>query len=216
MTEERAYLPALRFRVLTPLFDRVAQMTTRESRFKDVLVEQAALQDRLDVLDVGCGTGTLALLIKRRNPTCEVTGLDADPQIIEIAARKAAAAGVHLKLDVALSNALPYDDGSFDRALSTLFFHHLTPTDKRETLAELRRMLRPGGQLHIADFTAPSGPVQWALSRQILLFDGPTRTRENLEGLLPDLLSEAGFRDVRTTTTMRTVLGTIGLFSGER
>ena len=60
------------------------------------------------------------------------------------------------------------------------------------------------------------GPVQWVLSRQILLFDGPARTRENLEGALPHLFAEAGFREVRTTTRMRTVLGTIGLFMGAR
>lgn len=216
MSDERAFLPALRFRALTPLFDRVVRATTRELRFKQELMERASLRDGHTALDVGCGTGTLAIMIKRSHPGCRVTGLDADPDIIEIASRKAAEAQAEVKFDQALANALPYEDGSFDHVFSSLFFHHLTPADKRETLAELRRVLRPGGQLHIADFTAPSGPVQWVLSRQILLFDGPTRTRENLLGALPDLLSEAGFRGVRTMTRMRTPLGTIGLIIGDR
>ena len=209
---EESYLPALRFRALTPLFDWVVRATTRESRFKQALLAQADLRDGLAALDVGCGTGTLSLLMKQRYPGCDVTGLDADPEIVEIARRKAADARAIIKFDLGSSNALPYEDDAFDRIFSTLFFHHLTPGEKRRTLAELLRVLRPGGELHVADFTAPAGPVQWTLSRQILLFDGPTRTRENLAGQLPRLFAEAGFREVETRSRMRTALGTIGLF----
>ena len=129
MPDERPYLPALRFRALTPLFDRVVRATTRESRLKQELLEQASLRNGLAALDVGCGTGTLSIMIKRDHPGCRVTGLDADPDIIEIASRKAAEARAEVQFDQALSSALPYEDGTFDRVLSSLFFHHLPPAD---------------------------------------------------------------------------------------
>lgn len=207
---ERGYLPALRFRALTPLFDLVVRGTTRERTFKDALIEQAGLREGMSVLDLGSGTGTLAIMAARRTG-CDVVGIDADPEILEIARRKADAAGVEVRFDEGLATELPYEDDSFDRILSTLFFHHLVSADKRATLREVARVLRPGGELHIADWTSPADPLQTILSWQIRLFDGFERTRENLAGGLPRLLAESGLRDVYERRRLRTVFGTIGL-----
>jgi ubiquinone/menaquinone biosynthesis C-methylase UbiE len=182
-------------------------------RFKPALVDQAGLTAGHRVLDLGCGTGTLAILASQRVGGCEVVGLDADPQILALARRKAEANGLRLRFDNALSTALPYGDESFDRILSTLFFHHLDAADKRATLAEAVRVLRPGGELHIADWTAPADALQRALSWQVRLFDGVARTRENFRGELPRLLSAAGFSDVRERQRLRTGFGTLGLIS---
>lgn len=215
-TDERerpGYLPALRFQRLTPLFDRVVQTTMREKTFKRSLVEQADLQPNQRVLDLGCGTGTLAILVKEREPRCDVSGVDADPEILEIARRKASDAGVDVDFESGLSTELPYDAGSFDRVLSTLFFHHLMPEDKRKTLAEIRRVLRPGGQLHVADFTVPVDPLQRLLSWQVRVFDGVERTRENFTGRLPALVAETGLDRVTEHRRLRTGMGTLALFS---
>ena len=211
--EASGYLPALRFRRLTPLFDRVVQGTMREETFKRSLVEQADLQPNQRVLDLGCGTGTLAILAKEREPGCDVSGVDADPEILELARTKASDAGVDVNFDAGLSTELPYDADSFDRVLSTLFFHHLMPEDKRKTLAEIRRVLRPGGQLHVADFSVGADPLQRLLSWQVRLFDGVERTRENFTGQLPALVAEAGLDRVSEHRRLRTGMGTLSLFS---
>lgn len=210
------YLPALRFRILTPLFDSVVRATVRESTFKPALIEQANLRAGQRVLDLGSGTGTLALMAKLREPRCEVTGLDGDPEILELARRKAARARLDVHFDQGLAGELPYGAGSFDRVLSTLFFHHLTSDEKPGVLGELARVLRPGGEIHVADWTAPAEPLQAALSWQVRLFDGLERTRESFAGRLPGLLAEAGFSDVREHQRLRTGFGTLGLLSARR
>ncbi len=210
------YLPALRFKALTPAFDAVVSTTLRERTFKPALIEQAALRPGQRVLDLGAGTGTLALMAKRREPACEVVGLDADPKILELARRKAADAEVEVRFDEGLATELPYADGSFDRVLSTLFFHHLSADDKRATLTEVRRVLRPDGQLHIADYGRAADPIQAALAWQVRLFDGYRRTRENFAGKLPAVCAEAGFANVRRETRLRTLLGTLELLSARR
>ena len=88
-TEPRGYLPALRFSALTRIYDPVVGLTTRERRFKELLVEQAAPAAGQRILDLGCGTGTLAIQVKRREPGAEVVGLDADPEMLGQAREKA-------------------------------------------------------------------------------------------------------------------------------
>lgn len=208
--QERAYLPALRFRALTPLFDFVVRNTTRERTFKSALVEQSGMRRGHRVLDLGSGTGTLAILAARQTGS-EVVGIDADSDIVEIARRKAETAGERVRFDEGSATELPYEDSSFDRVVSTLFFHHLTDADKRATLRQVVRVLRPGGALHVADWTNASDPLQAILSWQVRLFDGAERTHANFAGELPRLLAEAGLDDVREHRRLRTVFGTIGL-----
>ena len=215
-SQRGGYLPALRFRALTPLFDSVIRVTTRESTFKGALVDAAALRPGHSVLDLGCGTGTLAIMVKQREPGADVTGLDADPQILELARRKADETGLAIGFDEGLATELPYPDGSYDRVVSTLFFHHLSSGDKRECLAEIRRVLRPGGELHLADFTAPADLGQAVFSWQVRLFDGVERTRENFTGELPSVVAGAGYSEVHEGRRLRTALGTLVLLSARR
>src|SRR4051794_22665248 len=120
------YLPALRFHALTPAFDAVVGAVMREERFKAALLDQVDPIPGSRILDLGAGTGTLAIMAKQRQPQSEVTGLDADPEILERAVRKADQAGAAVSFDEGLSTELPYEDDSFDRVMSTLFFHHLS------------------------------------------------------------------------------------------
>jgi ubiquinone/menaquinone biosynthesis C-methylase UbiE len=122
----------------------VVRLTLRERKFKKRLVDQANPRSGLRLLDVGCGTGTLALSLKSRAPEAEVVGLDADPEVLDRARVKAREAGLEVRFDRALATELPYEDGSFDLILSTLFFHHLTGADKRCTAKEITRVLKPG------------------------------------------------------------------------
>ncbi len=146
------YVPALSYDRLTSIYDPVVRLTTREREFKSALVRQAGISAGQRVLDVGCGTGTLAVAAKLAAPFAEIIGLDGDSAILKQAKAKAERAGVAIQFDEGMSFALPYADASFDRALSSLFFHHLTRENKLKTLAEVHRTLKPGGELHIADW----------------------------------------------------------------
>lgn len=148
---ERNYLPAAGHDWALPLYDPLVKLLGAEAA-KRPLVDQAALYGSQRVLDVGCGTGTLATLIKVTHPESEVTGLDPDPKALARGKQKAERAGASVRFDQGYADELPYPDASFDRVVSSFMFHHL-PADRRgRTLQELRRVLAPGGSLHLLDF----------------------------------------------------------------
>lgn len=206
------YVAALRFRWLTPAYDAVVRATTRERTFKHALIDQAQLRPGQRVLDVACGTGTMALWIKQRYPNVSVTGLDGDPQILKLAARKATRQGVSIRLDQGMSFDMPYADASFDCAFSSLFFHHLSWRDKVRTADELYRVLRDGGELHVADWGRPSGRIMRTAFFAIQLLDGFQNTRDNVEGKLIDVFRHAGFTEVTQRRAFPTVFGTLALY----
>lgn len=206
------YVPALRFRSLTRLYDPVVRTTTRERTFKERLLRQADLKPGQRVLDLGCGTGTLAIKAKLAEPGTEVIGLDGDPEMLEQGRAKAAAAGVRVQFDEGLSTGLPYSDGSFDVVMATLFFHHLTRTDKLATAREIARVLRPGGALQVADWGRPADPLMALLFWQIRLFDGLEQTRDNGAGMLPAIFEQGGLVGATETERMRTIFGTLALY----
>ncbi len=210
------YVPALGLRGLTRFYDPVIRLTTREANFKRRLLEQASIEPGQRVLDLGCGTGTLAIEAKRTCPGAEIVGLDGDPEVLERARRKAEAAGVGIQLDEGLSTALPYGEGSFDTVLATLFFHHLTGEAKRTTVREIARVLRPGGELHVADFGRPADPLMKALFWQIRLADGIEQTRDNVAGRLPAIFEEGGLEGAAETDRLRTAFGTLALYRARK
>lgn len=210
--DRKNYVPALGYRWLTPLYDPLLRITTRETKFKRELLRQARIRSGHRVLDLGCGTGTLTLLIKSTCPEAEVTGLDGDKQVLEIARRKAARAGLSLRLDHGMASALPYTDNSFDRVLSSLLFHHLTSKDKLLALREVVRVLRPGGELHIADWGKPQNGLMRVAFLGVQLLDGFHTTADNIRGLLPELCAVAGLQDVEETARYATLFGTLSLY----
>ncbi|HZA90506.1 MAG TPA: methyltransferase domain-containing protein [Solirubrobacterales bacterium] len=215
MSSER-YLPALRFPGLTRFFDPFIRLAMPERRFKQRLLEQAAPKPGQRVLDLGCGTGTLAIMVKGAEPAAEVVGLDADPEILERARAKAEGAGVEVQLDRGFSTELPYEEGSFDLVLSTLFFHHLTGADKRRTAEETARVLRAGGEVHVADYGRPADPLMRALVSSVRLVDGLERTRDNVAGALPQIFEQGGLERTTETDRMRTPLGTLALYRARK
>jgi ubiquinone/menaquinone biosynthesis C-methylase UbiE len=210
------YIPALGHAWLTGLYDPVLRATMREATFKSRLVAQAELRPGHRVLDIGCGTATLTIEIKRSQPEAEVVGLDGDPEVLRRAAAKVAAVGLTIALDHGFSDRLPYPDASFDRVLTSLLLHHLSAETKRRTLAEIHRVLRPGGQVHIADWGKAQDAVMRGAFFLIQLLDGFATTADNVKGKIPEFLREAGLVDVRETGRLRTVFGTLSLYRGER
>ncbi len=215
-SESGRYVPALAFSCLTPAYDIVVRWTTRERTFKSALLSQTNLQGGQMVLDLACGTATLTLIAKQRHPGITITGVDGDPVILARARAKTARAGASIQFDQALSYALPYEAERFDRVVSSLFFHHLSTVNKRRTFTEIARVLKPGGELHVADWGQARNPLMRFAFYGIQLLDGFDNTAGNVSGHLPELMCEAGFVDVTETKTFATMWGTLSLYRAVR
>lgn len=200
------YIPALSFKWLTPLYDPLLKWVMREENFKRRLIQQVNIQPKMKVLDLGCGTGTLTLMIKRAHPTAEVTGLDGDPQVLDIARNKSH--GTNIQWDKGLASSLPYPDSVFDRVVTSLVIHHLVTDDKRRAFKEIYRVLKPRGELHLVDFGAPPSPFMRFISRYIRLEE----TADNFEGLIPRFITEAGFGEVKEAEHFVTIFGPLSMW----
>lgn len=184
----RTFIPAAGHDWALPLYDPLVKLIGVD-RARRTLLERAAIRPGHRVLDVGCGTGSLAVLIKGLHPTADVVGLDPDPKVLAWARRKAARALAAIRLDRGFSDELPYPDASFDRVLSSFMFHHLGRDEKEKMLREAWRVLKPGGVLHLLDFGGPEPGAgrfaRWLHSSHLL--------RDNTEERVLALMRGAGF-----------------------
>ena len=210
------YIAPLKYNWLTSFYDPLLRWTLREETFKRQLVKQANIAPGHRVLDLGCGTATLTLLIKQLHPQAMVFGLDGDAKALAIAQSKIAKAGVEITLVQGLSYAVDFPNASLDCVLSSLVFHHLTAENKRRTLAEIFRVLKPGGALHVADWGKAQNLVMRGAFFLVQMLDGFATTTENVQGKLPKYFREAGFANVRETQRYMTVFGTLSLYAATR
>lgn len=190
---QRNYLPAAGYHWLLPLFDLVTRLTGTDTA-RSALLQQAELRSGQQILEIGCGTGSLAILLKQRHPEIEVTGLDPDPKALALARRKAKSAAVSLRFDRGFSDALAYPADSFDHVFSSFMYHHLPSNEKEETLREIRRVLKPGGTLHLLDFRGPES----ATGSLSLWFHSHHNLKDNSEKRILTSMAKAGLADLRT------------------
>jgi ubiquinone/menaquinone biosynthesis C-methylase UbiE len=167
-------------------------------------------------LDLACGTGTLTILIKIAQPQVAVIGIDGDAKILEIAKTKAKESDVEIRFDEGMSFDLPYENESFDRVVSSLFFHHLTRENKLKTLREVKRVLKSNGEFHIADWGLPANSLMKGSSYLIQLLDGSETTADSFNGLLPKLMTNAGFETIEETNLFNSLFGTIRLHKSRK
>ena len=172
------------------------------------LLEQAALAPGQRVLDVGCGPGPFAVLIERLYPEVAYVGLDPDPKALKRARRKAPSA----TFDEGSAQQLPYGDASFDRVFSSFMFHHLGPDEKPVALREMRRVLKPGGSLHLVDFGGPESAARGLRAR---IIGAHGSTRDNFGVGIPRLMNAAGFRDSRRAGHGMVLVGPIAWYRGD-
>lgn len=211
--KEDRYVPALRFHWLTRFYDPVVALTTREKVFRQKLVALVASTNTTRVLDLACGTGTLARMIRLNSPDLTVHGLDGDSKVLEMARDKSRRKNLEIHFDHGMSFDMPYPDHSFDVLLSSLFFHHLSTVNKQRTMSEIRRVLKPGGSLFICDWGKPANPMVKLSFYLVRILDGFDVTQDNAQGRLPGLIENAGFKQVKTVERITTVLGTLDLIT---
>jgi ubiquinone/menaquinone biosynthesis C-methylase UbiE len=211
---DASFVPAAGRRGPIALYDPVVALTMRERTFRSRLVAQVAAGEPVAVLEIGCGTGSLTLRLAHALPTASITGIDPDGNALVRARVKLAANRVNLRAGTAAE--LPMQDHTFDRVVVSLMLHHLTTAEKRAALAEMYRVLRPGGRLHIADWGAPRDLAMRCAFFALRALDGFERTRAHARGELPALVEDAGFRDVECRDRLRTGWGTLELLSAAR
>ncbi|MGH7266660.1 MAG: class I SAM-dependent methyltransferase [Candidatus Rokuibacteriota bacterium] len=203
----RTSLPAAGHDWALPLYDPLVMLIGGDPT-RSVLVDRAAIRPGDRVLEIGCGTGSLLLRIKRRHPDAEVVGLDPDPKALARASQKAARAAVAIQLDEGFADDLPYPDASFDRVFSSFMLHHLPDDEKARALREARRVLRPRGSLHLLDFAGAHARAADFLARR---GHSPRRSRGDADDRVLALMSEAGFADARRVGRGALLFGLLGI-----
>ena len=209
---EQEYIPALGVRALTPFYDFIQRWIVQDTRYKNRLIEQARIQAGYKVMDLGCGTGTLAIMAKQAQPNAEVFGLDADPEMLKVAHLKTARESLDVKFDQGMAFDLPYPDAYFERILSSLVIHHLKTPDKEKTARELYRVLKPGGRLHVLDFGKPNTIYGKLLGPFLHKFE---EANDNIDGRLPFIFHEAGLK-VQERGHFWTFFGDLTFLVGEK
>ena len=203
------YIPALGFRRLTPLYDPLLRWGMREETFKRRLIERARILPGQRVLDLGCGTGTLTIMLKQSAPKARITGMDGDNDVLSIAISKSEKVGAAITWDYGLALELPYPDDSFDVVVSSLVIHHLTSQDKVPAFREVRRILRSGGRFHILDFGRPFN----VLTRlQAAAMTHMEETADNFKGRISPMLQAAGFDGAEEVEHSNTIFGPIWFY----
>jgi len=209
MTESvRNYLPAAGRDIFLPLYDPIVKMLGGAAA-REALLAQAGIGPTDRVFDLGCGTGTMAVLIKKRFPQVEIIGLDPDPRALTRARKKAAREALAIQFDEGFGDQLPYPAASFDRALSSFMFHHLPAQEKGKTLREVHRVLKPGGEFHMADFEGPEDRKQGFFRRLLL---SHAHLKDNSAANVITLMNDAGFTDAAKVGRRSMLFGAVAYY----
>lgn len=177
-----------------------------KGRNSKMVIELAKIQPGDTVLDVGCGSGSLTLAAGyRAGPKGKVYGIDASPEMIEVAQKKASDSGLPVKFKVGLIEKLDFPNATFDVVISRLAIHHLPDDLKSKGFTEILRVLKPGGYVRIADFFPPANPILRHLMSAVI----GHRMAQTSAWSLPPMLKSAGFVEVTSEPTRSVFLALI-------
>jgi len=204
-------MPAAGRDALLPGYDLLTRLVGMRKAY-DALVAQADLTDGLRVLEIGCGTGNVTTRVKRAAPGADVVGSDPDPLALARAQRKAGGM-TGIRFERAYAQDLPFADGEFDRVLSSMMLHHLDDDVKAAAAAEIYRVLRPGGTLHIVDIGGHTTGHHGLAARWMK--DSP-HAAGNLGDAIPRLLRSAGFDCAEVGTRRNRFIGQLTFYRATR
>jgi len=210
---KQTFTPALGRFAPTRFYDPVVALT-RERLWRALAAMYVAPQPGDVITDIGCGTGSLALLLSRVEPRAQLIGLDPDPEVLAVARSKAAATDSAVQWCVGMGDALVESLGvnSVDTVVSSLVLHQCPLPMKRAVLASMYSVLRPAGKLVIADYGLQRTTLMRLSFRTVQLADGKADTQPNADGAIPELMSEAGFSEVREAEVVPTLTGSISVY----
>jgi ubiquinone/menaquinone biosynthesis C-methylase UbiE len=210
---EQGYVPALGRPELTRAYDLVLALVAREGRWRRMLLDALAPRDGELIVDIGCGTGSQAIAIKKKRPGARVIGIDPDPNVLDIARAKAKAAGVEIEWRQGLGGQAAdlIGEGVADAVISSLVLHQCDVPVKGEILRAMARLAKPGARVLIADYGRQRGPMR-LLFRMVQAVDGFARTEFNAVGALPGLMRASGLSEVTERNRIATLTGSISLY----
>lgn len=208
----RDFVPAAGKHWRLPFYDLMAKVMGADAA-RGPLVQQAACGPGDRVLEIGCGTGSLLMALKRAQPGADAVGLDPDAAALAIARRKAARAGLGVQLDQGFADELPYPDASFDRVLSSFMFHHLSRGVKETTLREVLRVLRPGGRFHMVDFGGPGSGKRGFIGH---LIHADRHLKDNAEDRVVGMMRDAGFAGAQVAGRRPSPIGSVVYYQATR
>ncbi len=210
--QNQSYIPALKFHWLTNIYDSLISTFMPEKEFKNAIIINANIQDNFKVLDFGIGTATLSLMAYQSNSYARYIGIDIDDNILKLAHNKISNSQAKIELVQYQGGKIPFDDDSFDRIISSLVIHHLSDNQKLSAFKEFNRILKPTGEIHIADWGRANNKIMKGLFHIVQLLDGYDTTTANVDGKLPEIIKSAGFHNVEIKKHFNTILGTLEIF----
>ena len=202
--QKRRFLPAAGHDLFLPVYDPLIGMLGGDRARRD-LIDQANIASGQRILDIGCGTGTLALMLKRSHADLEVVGLDPDPKALRRAKTKATRAGFSLQFDQGFADELPYTEDSFARVFSSFMFHHLEEPDREKTLKEVVRVLKRGGSFHLLDFVADDEHESHGVLTRLV--NSHAQMKDNSDARLIESMRRAGLNNVEKLKESRMFFG---------
>jgi ubiquinone/menaquinone biosynthesis C-methylase UbiE len=218
-SDHQDFTPALGSSKLTPIYDSVIALLTRERVWRSRVVAAASPHLVGRVLDVGCGTGSLAIALGRKaERSVTIHGLDPDPEVLQRAKRKANAFGLKVRLYNGFLNREFLDRyGPFNVVLSTLVLHQTPLVEKRRILGLAYEALADGGRLVIADYGLQATRIMRFLFRHtVQRIDGVSDTQPNADGVLPKLIKNAGFLIQEPSNDLPTLTGSISIIVAKK
>ena len=205
---KKEFIPALGYDWLTGFYDLTIRLTMPEKKFRTKLIDEVEPQNDETILEFGYGTGQNIILAHEP----KLNGLDIDPKVKEIAEYKIKKLGFGITLDLYEGATFPYPDNSFDKVFSSLVFHQLDAETKLYCLKEIYRVLKPNGNLIIGDWGKAKSKLMRFLFYIVQILDGFKTTNDNVNGLLPKFMEQAGFKNVTEKDFINTRIGTYSYY----
>lgn len=188
------YIPPAHYDFLLPFYDIGCVLLGFGRNFRCKIIRHLGLWGAEHILDVGCGTGTLLIMLKEIYPSVFAEGLDPDKKALQIASQKSHRNNANILLHCSTMDNMPFESNSYDIVVSSLVFHHIQENNRFESLKECLRILKPQGRMLLVDFGPPRPYiVDRILSGLFSLFEP---IEDGRKGRIPELMLKAGFSKV--------------------